>query len=92
MDIVNQALHTVGTWLTVLIGLLFGVYEVIETFIRGVLNQLGVPGNVQQIVILVVAIVFIVAVLRLFGGVLRWLLILFFILLALHVLVPALGR
>jgi hypothetical protein len=92
MDLVNEALHTVGTWLELLIGVLIGVFDVIEGFFRSILMQLGVPENLQQIILLVIAVVLILAILRLFGGIIRWLLVLFLILLVIHVLVPALGH
>jgi hypothetical protein len=92
MDFVNGALHTVETWLELLIGVLLGVFGVIEGFIRSILVQAGIPANLQQIIMLVVAVLLIIAILRLFGGVLRFLLVLFLILLALHVLVPTLGH
>jgi hypothetical protein len=92
MDLVNQALHTVGTWLELLIGVLLGVFGVIEGFVHSILVQAGVPENLQQIVLIVVAVVLIVAIFRLFGGLIRFLLVLFLILLLLHVLVPTLGH
>lgn len=92
MDWINQALHLAATWLELLIGLLLGVFGVIEEFVRTLLVQIGVPANLQQIVLLVVAVVLVVIILRVFGGLLRLLLGLFLILLILHVLVPSLGH
>jgi hypothetical protein len=92
MDLVNQALHTVGTWLELLIGVLLGVFGVIEEFVHSVLLRAGVPENLQQIVLVVVAVVLIIAILRWFGGLIRFLLALFLILLVVHVLVPSLGH
>lgn len=92
MDVVNQALHTLGIWLETLIGLLLGVFVVIEGFFRSLLVHAGVPENLQQILLLVVAVLLIIGILRIFGGLLRFLLIVFLILLALHILVPTLGR
>ena len=92
MDFVNEALHTIGTWLELLIGLLLGVFGVIEGFIRSILVQAGVPPNLQQIILIVVAVLLIIAILRVFGGVIRFLLVLFLILLVLHVLIPTLGH
>ncbi len=92
MDVVDKALGTLGTWLEALIGLFLGIFIVIEDFFRSILNQVGVPENLQKIVLLLVAVVFIVAILRLFGGLIRWLIVLFLILLALHTLLPNAGR
>ncbi len=92
MDVVNEALHTLGTWLEALIGLFLGIFAVIETFCQNVLNQAGVPENLQKIVLLLVAVVFIVVILRLFGGLIRWLIVLFLIRLALQIPLPTVGR
>jgi hypothetical protein len=91
MNSVDQALQTVKTWLRELLAFLFRVFTAIEGFLHATMTQAGIPGGVQSLVILVVAILFIVAVLRLFGGIIRLLLVLFLILLLLHVLVPNLG-
>ena len=92
MDMVNAALHTLGTWLEALIGLFIGIFTVIENFFQGILTHAGVPENLQKIVLLLVAVVFIVVILRIFGGLLRWLIVLFLILLALHILLPTIGH
>ena len=92
MDLVNEALHTLGTWLEILIGLLLGVFGVIEGFVHSILIRAGVPENLQQIILIVVAVLLILSILRVFGGILRFLLVLFLILLVLHVLIPTLGH
>jgi hypothetical protein len=91
MDFVNEALHTLGTWLELLIGLMLGILGVIEGFIRSILIQAGIPEKLQQIIMLVVAVLLIIGIVRLFGGVLRFLMVLFLILLMLHILVPTLA-
>jgi hypothetical protein len=91
MDFVNEALHTIGTWLELLIGVLLGIFGVIEGFFRSILVQAGIPENLQQIIMLVITVLLIIAIVRLFGGVFRFLLVLFLILLLLHVLVPTLA-
>lgn len=91
MNQTDGALGTVEYWFRALIAFLVNIFGVVETALRQLLNQLGVPGNVQSIVILVVAILFIVAVLRYFGGIFRILIVLFLILLLLHILLPNMG-
>jgi hypothetical protein len=91
MDFVNEALHTIGTWLELLIGVLLGIFGVIEGFFRSILVQAGIPENLQQIIMLVITVLLIIAIVRLFGGVFRFLLVLFLILLLLHVLVQTLA-
>ncbi len=88
MNQTNSALATVEQWLRAILAFFVNIFGVIETALRQLLDQVGVPGNVQSVVILVVMVLFIVAVLRLFGGLFRILLVLFLILLALHILLP----
>ena len=87
----GNALGTVEYWIRAIISFFVGLFGAIEAALRQALDSLGVPGNVQSIVILVVAILFIVAVLRLFGGFFRILLVLFLILLVVHILLPSTG-
>ena len=91
MSQVDQALQTVTYWVRASLGVLLGVFGVIDVFLRRALTQAHVPENVQSLVIVAVAVLFIVAVLRLFGGFFRILLIVLLILLVLHVLLPGAG-
>ena len=91
MSQVDQALQTLTYWGRALIGVFLGIFGIIEQFIRRLLTQLAVPEGLQSLVILALAVLFILAVLRLFGGLFRVLLIVFLILLILHVLIPNAG-
>lgn len=91
MNQTGDALGTVESWIRATLGFFAGTFGVIETALRQALTQLGVAANIQSIVILVVAVLFILAVLRLFGGLLRILVALFLIFLVLHVLLPNAG-
>ena len=75
-----------------MIGVVVGIFVVIEGFFRSLLMRVGVPGNLQQAALLVLDVVLIVGIVRIFGGVLRALLVVCLILLLLHIVVPALGR
>ena len=91
MSPVDQALDTLIGWFRAVLGAFMAIFGLIEGLLRQSLLQLGVPGRLQGTIILLVAVLFIIAVVRLFGGVFRLFLILFFILLILHVLAPILG-
>ncbi len=91
MSPVDQALDTLVGWFRVLLGAFLAIFGVIEGFLRQLLLQLGIPGRLQGTIILLVAVLFIVGVVRLFGGLFRILLLVFLILLILHVLAPILG-
>ena len=81
MNQVDGALATLAYYIRAFLGLLLGVFAIIEGYLRELLEQLGIPGGIQSVVILVVAILFIVAVIRLLGGFLRVVLLLFLLLL-----------
>ncbi len=91
MSQVDQALQTATYWLRAALGVLLGLFGVLDGVMRRALTQAHVPENLQSLVILAAAALFIVAVLRLFGGFFRILLIVLLILLALHVLLPGAG-
>ena len=91
MGPVDQAIQVMLGWFQAILGAFLIVFGAIEGFLRDLLVQLGVPGRLQSAIILVVAVLFIIAVVRLFGGFLRVLLLLFLILLVLHLLAPLFG-
>jgi hypothetical protein len=88
MSQTDQALQTVIYWARAAFGLLLSVFAVIEQACHRLLSQAGVPAQMQTLIILALAVVFIVAVLRLFGGLFRLLLMVLLILLILHVVFP----
>lgn len=85
MDQVNGALGTVGYWLQLGLGLLLRLFAAVEAGTRSLLAQAGVPANLQTVALLVIDVLLAVAVVRLFGGLIRVVLILFLVLLVLHV-------
>ncbi len=91
MNTTGDALATVERWMSAILAFFVAIFAVIETELHQLLDQAGVPGNQQSLIILVVMVLFIVAVLRFFGGFLRILLTLFLILLVLHILLPGSG-
>ena len=80
MNAVNDALRTVTHWLEL------AWADTVEASLHVLMTQLGVPRNIQTVVLLVIDVLLIITVLRLFGGVIRVLLLLFLILLVLHIL------
>ncbi len=91
MDQVNSALQIVGRWLAELLGVFAGVFGVIEVALHRFMNSIGVPANLQTVIVIIIAVLFIVAVLRLFGGVLRLLIAVLLILFLIHLIAPNLG-
>ena len=86
MNQVNDALRTVGYWLQLGLGLLLRLFAAVEASTRSLLAQAGVPASSQTIALLVVDVLLAVVVVRLFGGIIRVVLILFLVLLVLHIL------
>ena len=60
----------------------------VEQWLRVQLTGLGIAPTIQTVIMLAVAVLLILLVLRVFGGVIRVLLVVFLILLALHVVLP----
>ncbi len=84
----DSVLQTIAYYLRLTFGYVLAVLAIVENACRQVMTTLGVPGEAQPIVLLVVAVLFIIAVLRFFGGFLRLILMVFLILLVLRVLLP----
>ena len=62
----------------------------IEATLRSVMSRAGIDGRMQAIVLVAVVVLCAVAALRVFGGLLRFLIVVFLILLLIHALVPGL--
>ncbi len=62
----------------------------LELWLRGQLAQMGLPPLMQTVVMLALAALLIIGSLRLFGGLIRVIVVLVLILIALHILLPAL--
>ena len=69
---------------------ILGLFEALDHGLRRLLTQSGVPGDVQTAVLVVVAILFFVAALRLFGGVFRVLIVLLLLLFLVQLVLPGL--
>jgi hypothetical protein len=59
-----------------------------ELWLRGVLQQIGVPHTLQTVLLLAVAAVLVLGSLRLFGGIIRIAVILVLLLIAIHIVMP----
>lgn len=60
----------------------------LEQWLRRELAGLGIPPEAQTAIMILAALLLLLIVLRLFGGVIRVVLVVFLILLALHVVLP----
>jgi hypothetical protein len=87
----DQASHAVETLLQLLRQLgnlvVAGIVE-IELWLRAQLTQLDVPRPFQTILLVALAMILILAALRLFGGLIRVAVVLILVLIALHILMP----
>ncbi len=86
MDQIDDALHTVTYWLRLGLEVMLRMFVILEAAAHAGLSQIGIPDRVQTVVLLVVDVLLAVLVVRLFGGLIRVILILFLILLVLHLI------
>jgi hypothetical protein len=88
MERVDQAITKLLALVRDLVDLVLGGLAAIEVWLRGQLAGLGVVRPIQTIILIAAAVVLIALTLRLFGGVLRAVVVIFLVLLALHTLIP----
>jgi hypothetical protein len=87
---VISAIDFVLTLLTRLVAAVLTVIGVVEAFCRRLLVDAGVTGQLQAAILVIVAVLLILAALRLLGGVFGLLITVLLILLVIHVLMPGL--
>ena len=92
MDTVNHVLESLLGLITLLGGLIVDAIVAVETWLRGFLGSLGVPPNIQTVLLIAVAVVLILAVFRLFGGLIRAAIIIILLLIVIHVLMPVIHQ
>jgi hypothetical protein len=85
---VERAINFLLALILGLFGLIITAIAMIEDFLRRMLTEAGVSGQVQSIVLIVTAVLLILAALRLFGGIFGVLITIVLILLVVHILVP----
>ena len=82
----NHAATTVLHLILMIINFVFAVFATIELWLRHLMAQLGIHGQVATAILIVVAVAFFVGAIRLLGGALQVLIVIFLILFALQVL------
>ncbi len=87
-DRIQQAIAQVISAIRSFLDLVLAGLAAIEVWIRGELTQLGVAPPIQTVILIAVALLLIVAALRLFGGFLRVILLIFLILLVVQAVIP----
>jgi hypothetical protein len=85
---VDQAINFLLALILGLFGLIVTAIATTEGFLRDLLTEAGIGGQVRTIVLVVTAILLMLAALRLFGGVFGVLITLVLILLVVHILAP----
>ncbi len=60
----------------------------LEFWLRGVLQQFGVPHPLQTVILVAVAAILVLGALRLFGGLIRIAVVLILLLIAIHIIMP----
>jgi hypothetical protein len=64
------------------------ILTALEMWLRGELQQLGVPHTVQTLILLVAAALLVLGSWRLFGGLIRVAVVLILMLIAIHIVMP----
>ncbi len=90
MDSFRTVINTLLQLLLQLSDLVVAGIIAIELWLRAQLTQFGVAQPVQTIILLALAAVLIVAALRLFGGMIRVIVVLVLILIGIHIVMPLL--
>jgi hypothetical protein len=65
-----------------------GLLTALELWLRSELQRLGVPHSVQTLILLTVAVVLVLGTLRLFGGLIRVVVVLILLVIAIHIMMP----
>jgi hypothetical protein len=84
----NHAIETITAIIMMLFGLVMEVIGVVDTALAGLMTSVGLPANLQVIVLLVAAVLLIIFAIRVLGGVFGVLLVILLLLLIVHRLVP----
>lgn len=85
--------HTINSVLALLLqigDLIVAGIVAIESWLRDQLGQFGLPPGIQTTILVALAALLIVTALKMFGGLIRIALILVLLLIAIHILTPAL--
>jgi len=90
MDDVNRVLNSLLQLVIGLGDLIVGGILAIENWLRTQLATMGLAPQVQTAILVVLAVLLIIAALRLFGGLIRIAIVLILALIAIHILMPVL--
>ena len=90
MDAFTHAVNSLLQLLVQVGGMIMAGLIAIELWLRGQLAQFGLQPQVQTVIMLAFAALLIVASLRLFGGLIRAVVILVLLLVAIHIVLPVL--
>jgi hypothetical protein len=88
MEKVDQAINALLALFASAADAVLAGLAAVEQWLRTQLTGLGVAPQIQTVIMVAVAILLLLLVLRVFGGIIRVVLVVFLILLALHVVLP----
>jgi hypothetical protein len=86
----NDAINFVLTLILRLVAAILTVIGAVENFFRHLLANAGITGQLQAAILVIVAVLLIIAALRLLGGVFGVLITILLALVVLHLLMPGL--
>jgi hypothetical protein len=88
VDAFTRAISTLLQLLIQIGDLILAGIVAVELWLRAQLSLLGLPPAIQTVLLIALAVVLILAALRLFGGLIRVALVLVLLLIIIHVLLP----
>ena len=88
MEIVDLIARSFDRVLNAGLRLFLGMMNFLETALRGPLQSIGIHGALQTLILMMIPILMIVAVAKLFGGILRSLILIVLVLVLIHVTWP----
>ena len=91
MTHVDYALQTLTAWFYAAVSLFRRLLTEVDLSLQRMLEQAGVPQDARTILVLAIDILVILLVFRVFGGLIRALLIVFLLLFLVHLLASVLG-
>lgn len=91
MTQVDDALQTLHGWFQAAVSFLSRLLTAVDLSLQQMLEHAGVPPDARTILVLAIDVVVILLVVRVFGGLIRALLIVFLLLFLVHLLSSGLG-
>jgi hypothetical protein len=92
MAVLDHIAHALISLLAAIAGFVLAALAAIEDWLRGIMTHAGIPPDLQTVVGILIAVAFLVAAFRLFGGFIRVVLIVVLVAVVAHALTHGSGK